>query len=81
MKFAEESKSMEIIPNRVTYNILMNGCRKFKRAQDILNLRDQMDKNNIEINDTTVKFTVIAHMILGNQELAISVSILLIFYI
>jgi pentatricopeptide repeat protein len=71
MKFAEESKHTDIVPNRVTYNILMNGCRKFNKPKEILQLRDQMNEHNIEINDTTVKFTALAHMMLGNSDMAV----------
>lgn len=81
MKFAEEAKNMEIIPNRVTYNILMNGCRKFKRAEDILSLREQMNKHQIEINDTTVKFTVLAHLMLKDEQSAISVRFVSLSYL
>jgi len=72
MKFAEECKTLEIVPNRVTYNILMNGCRKYQRARDILELRQQMNDYKIEINDTTVKFTVLAHMMLDNTNAALT---------
>lgn len=72
MKYAEECKTLEIVPNRVTYNILMNGCRKFLRANDILELRKQMNDYRIEINDTTVKFTVLAHMMLKNTKAAVT---------
>jgi len=71
MKFAIECQEANIIPNRVTYNILMNGCRKFNKPNQILQLREQMNINNIEINDTTVKFTALAHMMLGNSNLAV----------
>jgi len=72
MKYAEECKTLEIVPNRVTYNILMNGCRKFHRANDILELRQQMNDYRIEINDTTVKFTVLAYMMLHNIKAAVA---------
>jgi len=72
VKFAEECKSNDIIPNRVTYNILMNGCRKINRPKDILSLRIQMNEYNIEINDTTVKFTTLAHMMLGDTDSAVN---------
>jgi len=71
MKFARECEESNIVPNRVTFNILMNGCRKFNMAKEILHLRDQMNTHNIEINDTTVKFTALAYMMLGESENAV----------
>lgn len=71
MRYAEECKQENIVPNRVTYNILMNGCRKFNMPNEILELRSQMDVNEVEINDTTVKFTALAHMMLGNKTAAV----------
>jgi len=72
MRFAQECASHEIVPNRVTYNILMNGCRKFGKADDILALREEMNKNNVEINETTVKFTVLAHLMKSNVDAAVT---------
>eukprot|EP01118_Nematostelium_gracile_P001373 TRINITY_DN11409_c0_g1_i1.p1 TRINITY_DN11409_c0_g1~~TRINITY_DN11409_c0_g1_i1.p1 ORF type:complete len:439 (+),score=104.40 TRINITY_DN11409_c0_g1_i1:112-1428(+) len=71
MKYAKDCQKQNIVPNRVTYNILMNGLRKQNKAQEILELRQQMDENKIEINDTTVKFTALAHMILGQVSQAV----------
>eukprot|EP01114_Cavostelium_apophysatum_P016308 TRINITY_DN4605_c0_g1_i1.p1 TRINITY_DN4605_c0_g1~~TRINITY_DN4605_c0_g1_i1.p1 ORF type:complete len:445 (+),score=159.52 TRINITY_DN4605_c0_g1_i1:178-1512(+) len=71
MSFAQESKKLNIIPNRVTYNILMNGLRKFNKGEEILELRQQMNDHKIEINDTTVKFTVLAHLMKKNTDDAV----------
>jgi len=71
MHYANECIENQIVPNRVAYNILMNGCRKENNPKKILSLRQEMDKNQVEINDTTVKFTVLAHMMLGNPETAL----------
>jgi len=71
LKLATESREHDIIPNRVTYNILMNGCRKNNMPLEILQLRSEMNQYNIEINDTTVKFTVLAHMMLGDTDSAV----------
>jgi len=71
MKFSKECRKANIIPNRVTYNILMNGCRKFNKAKEILELREEMNQHEIEINDTTVKFTSLAYMMLGDSEKAV----------
>jgi len=71
MEFAQECKKMEIVPNRVTYNILMNGLRKYNKGAEILELRQQMNEHKIEINDTTVKFTVLAHMMLHQKADAV----------
>jgi pentatricopeptide repeat protein len=72
VKFCNECEDQGIIPNRVTYNILMNGLRKANRAKDILSFREKMDKNGLEINDTTVKFTSIAYMMLSDVPRAIT---------
>ena len=34
-------------------------------------MREQMNEQNIEINDTTVKFTALAHMMLGDTASAV----------
>ena len=49
----------------------MNGCRRTKKAKELLELRMKMDLHKIEINDTTVKFTALAHMMLGDTESAV----------
>jgi pentatricopeptide repeat protein len=71
LNFAAQCKTAKIVPNRVTYNILMNGCRKANKPQAILQLRDEMNQHGIEINDTTVKFTALAHMMLGDVPQAV----------
>lgn len=71
MHFAEESEKEGLIPNRVTYNILMNGLRKANRAQEILTLREKMEKQAIEINDTTIKFTAVAKMMMQDATNAV----------
>jgi len=71
MRFSEESKINRIVPNRVTFNILMNGCRKFQKAKEILSLRKQMNEHKIDINDTTVKFTALAYMMLNDIDAAV----------
>jgi hypothetical protein len=53
MKFSKESQNANIVPNRITYNILMNGCKKkFNKTKEIPEFREQMNKHKIEINDT-----------------------------
>eukprot|EP01117_Protostelium_nocturnum_P010841 TRINITY_DN390_c0_g1_i1.p1 TRINITY_DN390_c0_g1~~TRINITY_DN390_c0_g1_i1.p1 ORF type:complete len:426 (+),score=151.68 TRINITY_DN390_c0_g1_i1:186-1463(+) len=68
--FAKEAKELGIEINRVCYNILMNGCRKHNMADEIIQLRTEMEKNQIEMNDTTVKFTSLAYMMLGKLDQA-----------
>lgn len=68
VKLAEECKDQNIIPNRVTYNILMNGFRKTKNADKILALRSEMDQHEMELNDTTAKFTALAYLMKGESE-------------
>jgi len=72
LQFAEEARSLSIVPNRVTYNILMNGCRKSNRPQQMLRLRAEMDQHHVELNETTVKFTVVAHLMLGQMQNAVT---------
>jgi len=69
--FANQAKQKNIPLNRVTYNILMNGYRKTDNPEGILKLRSEMNSNKIDINDTTVKFTTLAYMMLNQQENAI----------
>jgi pentatricopeptide repeat protein len=71
MTLFKDCKIFGVIPNRVTYNILMNGCRKFNKPKKILKLRKEMNEYNIEINDTTIKFTTLAYMMLGDKENAV----------
>ena len=70
MVFAKASTDRQIAPSRVAFNILMNGCRQAGKYEQILEYRDQMKKFNLEINDTTVKFTVVAHLMMGNFDAA-----------
>jgi len=72
LRFANECQEASIVPNRVTYNILMNGCRKVNKAKEILQLRERMNEHKIEINDTTIKFTALAHMMLGDTTSAVN---------
>jgi len=49
----------------------MNGYRKTDNPQGILDLRTEMTNNQIDINDTTVKFTTLAYMMLNKLDNAI----------
>lgn len=72
MNLASECLQQGIVPSRVAYNILMNGCRKFNMPNQILELRQQMEQKQVEINETTVKFTSLAHMMLGDATKAVA---------
>eukprot|EP01116_Phalansterium_solitarium_P013446 TRINITY_DN3080_c1_g1_i2.p1 TRINITY_DN3080_c1_g1~~TRINITY_DN3080_c1_g1_i2.p1 ORF type:complete len:532 (-),score=145.61 TRINITY_DN3080_c1_g1_i2:478-1923(-) len=72
LKFAAECMTANIRPNRVVFNLLMKGCYKANQPYQILNLREQMDDQcRMEINDTTVKFTVMAYIMLDRTEKAL----------
>jgi len=71
MNFATSAKEQNITLNRVTYNTLMNGLRKRGQAQKILDLKQEMDQFSVEINETTIKFVSLAHIMLGETEKAI----------
>jgi len=71
MKFAQECSQANLILNRVAFNILMNGLRKNNRPTEMLQLRQQMNQHNLESNDTTVKFTSLAYMMLGDTQSAV----------
>jgi len=71
LQFAKQAEKEHVLPNRVTFNILMNGCRRARKAKELLQLRLKMDENKIEINDTTVKFTSLAYMMLGDTDAAV----------
>lgn len=62
MKVMDECFAAGLQPNRTSYNILMNGLRKLGKSKEMLSLRAKMDAHNVEINDTTVKFTTLAYM-------------------
>ncbi len=72
LKYLNMCEAEGIVPNRVTYNILMNGLRKANRPKEILAIRERMDKHGLEINDTTVKFTSLAYMMLADVKSAVS---------
>jgi pentatricopeptide repeat protein len=72
LEFSSVAEKEGVIPNRVTFNILMNGCRKINKPEEILKLRTKMDHEKIEINDTTVKFTALAYMMAGKEAQAVS---------
>ena len=71
LKYIDECEASKIEPNRVTYNIVMNGLRQAGKPKEILELRQKMDNHKLEINDTTIKFTSIAYMMLGQTEKAV----------
>jgi pentatricopeptide repeat protein len=71
LKYINECESLNIEPNRVTYNIVMNGLRQAGKPNEIIELRKKMNQHNLEINDTTTKFTSIAYMMLGQKENAV----------
>jgi pentatricopeptide repeat protein len=70
--YFQECEKANIVPNRVTYNILMNGLRKAERPKEILSIREKMDKFGLEINETTVKFTSLAYMMLNDANKAVA---------
>lgn len=70
LRLADDCKASGIAPNRVMFNILMNGCRKANKPNDLLKLRAEMDSMELELNDTTVKFTVLAHLMLSDNARA-----------
>eukprot|EP01116_Phalansterium_solitarium_P012677 TRINITY_DN2917_c0_g1_i1.p1 TRINITY_DN2917_c0_g1~~TRINITY_DN2917_c0_g1_i1.p1 ORF type:complete len:510 (-),score=67.46 TRINITY_DN2917_c0_g1_i1:269-1798(-) len=72
LQFAADCKAHSISPNRVMYNILMNGCRKANKPSEILALRAEMDSQSIELNDTTVKFTILAYLMLSDVPRAVA---------
>ncbi len=69
--FAKECEAAAIVPHRVTFNILMNGCRKFNKPEQILELRQLMKNHDIGTNYTTCKFTAIAYMMLKQDDKAV----------
>lgn len=71
IKFADRCRKEQIVPNRVTFNILMNGYRKLHKPDEILTLRAEMDDLEMELNDTTSKFTALAYMMKGDPEKAV----------
>jgi pentatricopeptide repeat protein len=69
----------KLVPERVSFNVLMNACRKQNRPQDVLMLRSLMRLFSIKINDSTVKFTIIAEVVLevSTTKIEILLEILL----
>ncbi|PRP81639.1 hypothetical protein PROFUN_01146 [Planoprotostelium fungivorum] len=71
LMFVNEAQEMGVEMNRVAYNILMNGCRKNGLPERVIELRKIMEEHNIEINDSTVKFTALAHIMMANPDEAV----------
>jgi len=69
--FADEAQEMNIELGRVSYNILMNGCRTHNMPERIIELRKKMDAAGVEINDSTIKFTALAHVMMNNNKEAV----------
>lgn len=72
LSLAAQCKAEQLAPNRVMYNILMNGCRKAHKAAELLALRAEMDEQRLDLNETTVKFTVLAHLMLADVPSAVA---------